>query len=461
MSKKYSIDRKEFLKTGAALGMGAAALLTNTPAAAAEKKPKSAGIAVKQSRERVRIAVIGVGSQGTRLTQGLTFQPDVDIPAICDVRPQQVERAQNLVQESGRPRPDGYSDGPYDYLNMLRRDDIDGVVIATPWELHTEMTIATLKSGKYCAPEVRGAFSIQELWDIVKTSEETGMPVMLLENHNYYRNELAVLNMVRAGLFGELIHGQCGYQHDIRHVKFRPGVEFGENAEGAAMWRTKHSLNRNGDLYPTHGLGPIAMIFDINRGNRFVSLVSMATKARGLNSYIVERGGKDHPYADIEWGLGDIVTTIIKCANGETIVINHDTNLPRPYSNMGRVQGTKGIWMEDNSSIYLEGMSPGHRWEPFEKYREQYEHPLWKNFLASGVRGGHGGADYLKTRAFAQSVKRRLPTPIDVYDMATWLAVTALSEQSIAMGGAPVPFPDFTNGKWTTTKPSFGLESDF
>jgi len=458
MSKKNSIDRKSFLKAGATLGIGAPFLSRSLSAEDLSASKPSGKIKVGQSRDRrARIAVIGVGSQGGRLVQGLTYQPDVDIPAICDIREERLAHGTKTVVDSGRPAPDTYTD----YRELLKRDDIEGVAIATPWDLHTEMTLATLKSGKYCAPEVRGAFSLQECWDIVRTSEATGMPVMLLENHNYYRSELAVLNMVRQGLFGELIHGQCGYQHDVRYVKFRPGAEFGPDAEGPAKWRTNHSLNRNGDLYPTHGFGPLATIFNINRGNRIVSLTSTATKSRGLNSYIVQHGGEDHPNAKIEWGLGDIVTTVLKCANGETIVINHDTNLPRPYSNMGRVQGTKGLWMEDNNSIYLDGVSPNNRWESFDAYREKYEHPLWKNFLAAGVRGGHGGADYLKTRAFAQSVKRRLPTPIDVYDTATMLAITPLSEQSIAMGSAPVPFPDFTDGKWVTNKPSFGLDGDF
>lgn len=450
------INRKEFLKKGTLTGLGASMIPSNF--ALGKKAP--AFIQGKDDR-KARIGVIGVGSQGGGIVQGLTYQHDVDIIAVCDINPERIAYVQKMVVDAGGAEPTGYSNGPKDYINLLERDDIDGVVIATPWELHTEMTLATMKNGKYVAPEVRGAFSIQECWDIVRTSEETGMPVMLLENHNYYRSELAVLNMVRQGIFGELIHGQCGYQHDIRYVKFRPGAEFGEKGEGAAKWRTNHSLHRNGDLYPTHGLGPIATIFDINHGNRFVSLTSTATKSRGLQAYVREHGGKDHPNADIQWGLGDIVTTVLKTSKGETIVINHDVNLPRPYSNMGRVQGTKGLWMEDNNSIYLEGRSPNHSWESFDLYREEYEHPLWKNFLEAGVRGGHGGADYLKTRAFAQAVKRQVPTPIDVYDSVMMLAVTPLSEQSIARGSAPVDFPDFTDGKWVNKKPSFGLDGDF
>lgn len=226
---------------------------------------------------------------------------------------------------------------------------------------------------------------------------------MMLENYCYDRDSMAVLNMVRKGLFGELIHCQCGYQHDVRGGKFGPN--------GEVLWRGQHSVSRNGDLYPTHGIGPIANCLDIDRGNRFVTLTSTATKSRGIRDYMARKFGPDHPNAQREYALGDIVPTVIECANGETVVINHDTSLPRPYSNMYRVQGTKGLWMEDNMSIYLEGTSPEHTWEPFEPYMKKYEHPIWKKFLKKGIEADHGGVDYIKTRAFVECVKRQIPTP--------------------------------------------------
>ncbi len=287
---------------------------------------------------------------------------------------------------------------------------------------------------------------------------------MMLENHCYDRIEIYVLKMVREGLFGELLHLSGGYCHDLRRVKFSPAAEFGPDAEGETRWRTMHSKKRNGDLYPTHGLGPIANYVNDNRGNRMVTLTSTATKSRGLHEYVVNVGGQDHPNAEIDWELGDVVTTVIKCQNGETITLTHDTNLPRPYSNDHIVQGIKGIWMYHRSlvnSLHIEGRSQRGTWEPWENYIPEFEHPLWKRFTQEGVRGDHGGAGYLKIRAFVECMKRKIPTPIDVYDTAAWIAVSPLSEQSISLGSSPVTFPDFTNGKWMSNKPIFGLTDEY
>jgi hypothetical protein len=273
---------------------------------------------------------------------------------------------------------------------------------------------------------------------------------------------MAVLNMVRQGMFGELMHCQCGYQHDLRGVKFNPGAEFGPGANGEAEWRTQHAIRRNGDIYPTHGVGPVAKMLNINSGNRFVTLTSTATKTRGLHNYIVDVGGDDHPNADVEFKLGDIVTTVIKCANGETVVVSHDTNLPRPYSLMFRVQGTKGLWMNDGRTIYIEGVSPeSHRWEDFGPYGERYDHPLWKRYEDRATGSGHGGMDFFVMNAFVEAVKRGIEPPIDVYDAAAWSAISSLSEGSIAAGSAPLRFPDFTRGKWVTRNKIFGLSDEF
>jgi hypothetical protein len=280
---------------------------------------------------------------------------------------------------------------------------------------------------------------------------------------------MATLNMVRQGMFGSLSHVQCGYQHDLREVKFNDGkqaygggVEFGEKGFSEAKWRTQHSIDRNGDLYPTHGLGPVAEMLNINRGNQFAYLTSMASPAMGLHQYIEEKGGKDHPNAKVNFKCGDVVQTMIKCHNGETILITHDTNLPRPYSLGFRVQGTKGIWMDDNKSIYLEGVSAKpHRWEDFKPYQEKYDHPLWKAHAADAENAGHGGIDYFVLRAFIESVKAKVAPPIDVYDAAAWSAISPLSEESIAKGSAPIQIPDFTRGKWKTNKPIFALNDQY
>jgi len=233
------------------------------------------------------------------------------------------------------------------------------------------MAVAAMKAGKYAGVEVSAANTMEECWDLVNTYEETGKPCMILENVCYRRDVMAILNMVREGLFGEMIHLECGYQHDLREVKFNNGkqaygggVEFGENAFSEAKWRTAHSVHRNGDLYPTHGIGPVAVYTDINRGNRFVSLTSTASKGRGLHNYIVDKAGEDHPNADVEFKLGDVITTVIRTQNGESIIVSHDTNLPRPYSLGFRVQGEKGIWMDLNRSLMIEGVTPQHQWTP-------------------------------------------------------------------------------------------------
>jgi hypothetical protein len=261
--------------------------------------------------------------------------------------------------------------------------------------------------------------------------------------------------MVRAGVLGELIHCRCGYQHDLRDIKFQPGIAFGADGQHEAQWRTEHSIKRNGDIYPTHGAGPVAVMLDINRGNRFVSLTSMASKARGLHNHIVEKGGEDHPYADIKFKLGDIVTTQIACANGETIVVTHDTNLPRPYSLGFRVQGTRGIWMVDGNQIYIEGRSEPHTWEPFNSYQDEFDHPLWKKYGEYAEGAGHGGMDFFVLHALVESVKREVAPPLDVYDAAAWSAITPLSERSVAGGGEKQNFPDFTKGMWLKRKPDF------
>jgi hypothetical protein len=294
---------------------------------------------------------------------------------------------------------------------------------------------------------------------------------MLLENVCYRRDVMAALQMVRAGLFGELIHLQGGYQHDLRAVKFNSGnpaepygsgVEFGPKGWSEARWRTEHSVRRNGELYPSHGIGPCAMYTGINRGNRFTHINSFATKARGLHEYTVARsGGTTHPSTQAKFKLGDVVTTTLACENGETILLQHDTSLPRPYSLGFRVQGTKGLWMDLNQSIHIEGRSPGHKWEPFQTYQDEFDHPLWRKYAQDAEGAGHGGMDYFVIHAFVEAVKAEAPMPIDIYDALAWSAITPLSEQSIAEGFKTLEFPDFTRGLWKSRKPIFAFDAKY
>lgn len=419
-------------------------------------------------QKKVRLGFIGVGLRGRNHLEMAMYRSDVEIVAICDLDPKAIAISQKMIADKGRPAAAVYKNGERDFENLVKRTDIDGVVIATPWEWHVPMALATMKEGKYAGVEVSATVTLQESWDLVNMYEKTGSHCMILENVCYRRDVLAVLNMVRQGMFGTLSHVQCGYQHDLREIKFNngssngQGVEFGEKGFSEAKWRTQHSIDRNGDLYPTHGLGPVAEMLNINRGNQFLYLTSMASPALGLHEYIVDKGGKDHPNAKVKFNCGDVVTTLIKCANGETIMISHDTNLPRPYSLGFRVQGTKGLWMDDNKSIYLEGVSQkAHRWEDFKPYQEKYDHPLWKEHSADAENAGHGGIDYFVLRGFIEAIKNKVAPPMDVYDAAAWSAISPLSEESIAKGSAPIQIPDFTRGKWKTNQPIFALNNNF
>lgn len=411
----------------------------------------------KTTADPLRVGIIGVGLRGQNHLNVLLRRDDCRVTAIADISQVMIDRALKMVEERGAPRPAVINAGPHGYRELLQRDDVDAVLIATPWRWHTVMSTDAMKAGKYTGVEVAGAFSIDECWELVNTHEETGTHLFFLENVCYRRDVMAVLRMVREGLFGELIHLEGGYQHDLRHVKFNDGqnpygggVEFGEKGFSEASWRTQHSLHRNGDLYPTHGLGPVAMMADINRGNRIEYLTSMASKARGLHEYVVShpQGGPEHPNADLVFQLGDKVTTMLRTARGETIVLHHDTNLPRPYSLGFRVQGTKGLWMDINDSVHLEGSSPAHRWEAFDDYQERYEHPYWQQNGELARGAGHGGMDWFLIDDFVRHARAGTAPPIDVYDAATWMAVTPLSEQSIALGAEPQPMPDFTRGRW-------------
>ena len=415
---------------------------------------------INTPKDKLKIGMIGVGLRGTSHLRNLLERDDVLITAICDIDSKRIDISKEMIRKHNQPEPRVYGKNEYDYRNLLELKDVDAVIISTPWLWHTTMTVDAMKAGKYAGVEVSAANTLEECWDLVDTHEETGTHMMILENVNYRRDILAILNMVKQNIFGELVHFRCGYQHDLRGVKFNDGktpygkgVEFGEKAISEARWRTQHSLKRNADVYPTHGIGPIAVMDNINRGNRFVSMTSHATKSRGLHNYIVENGGEDHPNAKLRWKLGDIVTSTIETAGGETIIVTHDTNLPRPYSLGFRVQGTKGLWEVDGDRIYIEGKSKPHHWENADKWLKKYDHPLWKKYEKQATGAGHGGMDFFVIQAFVESAKQNIAPPLDAYDAAAWSSITPLSEASIANSGEPQYFPDFTRGKWIKRKP--------
>lgn len=447
------MNRREFLMSTAAAGIATAA----TPVFA-------------HSRERLRVAMIGTGLRGQGHLGLLSRRNDVELVAIADTQRIMLDNALKIIAKAGRPNPKVYggNDDVNAWKGLIAQKGIDAVFICTPWEWHAPMAIAAMEAHIAVASEVVAGITLQDHWDVLHTQQHTGTPYMLLENVCFRRDVMAVLQMVRAGLFGELIHLQAGYQHNLRGVKFNSGnpnepygggVEFGAKGFSEAQWRTQHSIDRNGDLYPSHGIGPCAMYANIHRGNRFTHINSFATKSRGLHDYIIKnpKGGPDHPNARVKFRLGDVVTTTLHCENGETILLQHDTSLPRPYSLGFRVQGTEGLWMDINKSLYLEGRSPDDRWENTQKYFDQYDHPLWKRYASDAAGAGHGGMDWFVVNAFIEAMKAGAPMPIDVYDAVGWSAITPLSEQSIAEGYRTLEFPDFTEGKWKDRKPIFAF----
>ncbi len=425
------------------------------------------------TRQRLRIGMIGTGMRGQVLLAELLKRDDVDVAALCDIEPIMLGRALAMADKAGKPRPRSFGEDrdPKAYKRMLDARELDGIIIATPWELHASMSIDAMQAKVPVGCEVVAGVSLQDHWDVLNTQLSTGTPYMLLENVCYRRDVMAVLQMVRAGVFGELVHLQGGYQHDLRAVKLnsgtpaRPyggGVEFGEKGWSESKWRTQHAIERNGELYPSHGIGPCAMYTNINRGNRFTSINTFASKARGMHDYIFRQpGGATHPSAKAQFKLGDVVTTTLATENGETILLQHDTSLPRPYSLGFRVQGTGGIWMDLNHSVHIEGVSEAHKWDPMELWQNRYEHPLWKKYAERAAGAGHGGMDFFVVHAFVEALKEQAPMPIDIYDAVTWSAITPLSEQSIAAGFQTLPFPDFTNGQWKTRKPIFAYDGRY
>ena len=442
-SNNTAYNRRRFLQIGAAVPL--AAVASRVHAGTLPTEPP-VGFTVKPI-EKVRIGYVGVGGMGTNHINNLVKIKNAEIRAVCDIMPERVERAQQICKDAGLPVPDGYSKGEHDFLRLCERDDLDLVYTATPWRWHVPVCVAAMESGKHAATEVPAALTIDECWKLVETSEKTKRYCVMMENCCYDRVEMMVLNMVRQGLFGEVLHAEVGYLHDLREVKF----DF--EAKGEALWRLDHSIRRNGNLYPTHGLGPAAQCMNINRGDRFDYLVSMSTKAAGLAEYAAEKFGPDSKWAKQKYALGDVNVSLIHTVQGKTITLYHDTNLPRPYSRKNVIQGTRGIAEKWPDRIHIEGRSPQHEWESFDKYSE-YEHPLWKNLDEAAAKGAaHGGMDYLEDYRLVKCLHDGTKPDMDVYDAADWSVISELSEISVANKSKAVDFPDFTRGAWKTREP--------
>lgn len=444
--------RRDFLKLGAGLGAAAAlAAAGRAPGGSVAGEPASGGA---KPIETVRVGFVGIGVMGSDHVGNLLRLEGVELKAVCDVREEACAEARRLARSRGQREPTAYTRGERDFERMCESEDLDLVYTATPWVWHVPVCLAAMRNGKHAATEIPAAITLDECWRLVETAERTGKYCTMMENVNYMRDEMAILRMVREGLLGELIHAEGGYEHDTRYLKVR---DYGDG-----LWLGAHFAKRNGNLYPMHGLGPIAWYLNLNRGDRMEYMVSMSSKARGLNLHAQEHLPEGHPKRVRKYINGDVNSSLVRTANGATIILKHDTDLPRPYGRTNLVQGTRGIVRGfPEFQVCLEGKDHNHRWEPGSEYRARYEHPVWKQALEQAAResAASGGkpapitGQFLEDSRLIQALRAGVPPDFDVYDAASWSVVTALSEASVADRSRPVDFPDFTRGKWKTNPP--------
>lgn len=389
----------------------------------------------------VRLAFIGVGDRGTALLKQTLLRTDVVIPAVCDTNPAAAKRAQDLVEKSTHSRPDAYTNGPDDWRHLLKRSDLDAVLIATPQELHTVMAVESMKARLFVGSEVPACCTIDECWQLVETARQTGMRYMMLENYLYTQFVMQVQRMADAGLFGELTCASGAYIHEIRHMRFNP--------DGSLTWRGHNVLSNLGIVYPTHAIGPCCRWLGVNRTDRLTTLVSMDTKPLSNHQYAVDKFGADSPQSKINFLNGDNNLALVRTVNGRMIEVRYDTASPRP-TGMGQyaLQGTKGSFESSlgQRMVYLEGHSKPETWEPLDTYAKDYQHPYWQRHGSDATAAGHSGSDYFVIADFINSIRTNT-SAIDVYDAVTWSSIRPLSEQSIKSGYKPVAIPDFKSDK--------------
>ncbi len=393
-----------------------------------------------------QLGFIGLGQRGQVLLKNvLNNFPDIEVTALCDVCEDRIGICENLLREKGRRAAAAYQN----YTDLLGDENVNVVIISASWEAHIPMAIASMKSGKITGLEVGGAYSIQDCWDLVRTYQSTKTPFMFLENCCYGKKELLAKNLVKAGVLGEIVYCHGAYSHDLR-----------EEIAGGYInrhYRLRNYIARNCDNYPTHELGPIAKILNINRGDRMTSLVSVSSKARGMAAFV----GKNDKYDSLRgetFRQGDVVETLITCADGALISLKLDTTLPHAYSRELTVSGTKGMYSELGNIVLEESTPFDHEKDMSEyyntaaNYEEKYLPDIWKNITKKEIVAGHGGMDTLMLRDFFETAAEGREMPIDVYDAASWMAVSCLSEMSVQNNGRPVDIPDFTGGEWLLRK---------
>jgi predicted dehydrogenase len=392
---------------------------------------------------KARFGVIGAGGRGTSMMHEMAALENAEIRAICDVNKDAALTAQALVVKAGQKPPTVYTGGDHDFENLVKRDDLDFVYIATPWDWHVPMALAGLKAGRHVGIEVPAATTIDDCWALVNASEQARRHCLIMENCCYGYDELMVLNMVKDGLLGDLVHGEAAYIHDLREELL--------SSRGEGLWRRIPHTKMNGNIYPSHGLGPVANYMGINRGDRFDYLVSVSSAQKGLEQYRDAHFPPSDPKRSEVYVEGDMNTSVIRTAMGRTIMLQHDVVNARPYDRINLISGTKGVFRGYPSRIYIDGQPGDEQFVPVsDAMKAKYEHPLWKTTgeLARKL-GGHDGMDFIMLYRLVECMQKGLPPDMDVYDAAAWSAAGPLSRDSVASGGAPVKFPDFTRGRWS------------
>jgi predicted dehydrogenase len=438
-------SRRVFLGAAAAASLAAGAV--QIPA---QRAPSATPAARKPGQKRVtqlrcpplttvRVGFIGVGGRGSSLLGNLLEIDGVEIKAVCDLVPERVQKAQQRVAARGKAAPAGYSNGEHDFENLCRREDVDVVYIATPWDWHVPMAVCAMNNGKHAATEVPAALTLAECWQLVDTAEQTQRHCYMLENCCYGETEMLVLNLVRQGVLGELTHAEAGYLHEFAAIP--PKVLQPDD------WRWRFLAKENGNLYPTHGLGPVAQYLGIHHGEKFESLVSMSSLELGLSRRCAALPATD-PRRRAKFACGDINTTLIKTTQGRTVMVQYSTVQPRPYSRINMICGTKGTFCDYPPRLHLAGQAG--EWETdLQKYHDQYGHPLWKRLREKAANSqGHGGMDYVMNWRLIQCLREGLVLDNSVYDAAAWSCLVPLSIESVAQGSQPVTVPDFTRGDW-------------
>ncbi len=391
----------------------------------------------------VRVGFIGLGGRGSGLLNDLINIPGVEIRAVCDLVTERAENGAARVARGGAQKPQVYGGKPDSWKALVARDDIDIVYIATPWDWHVPMAIGAMENGHHAATEVPAATTLADCWKLVDTSERTRKHCIMLENCCYGNSEMMVLNMVRKGMFGTITHGEAAYIHNLNEILMADS--------GEGLWRRKPHIDHNGNLYPTHGLGPVANYMDIHHGDRFVSMVSMSSQEAGLTEFRDKHVAKDSPKRQEKYKNGDMNTSLLKTATGRTVMLQHDVVSFRPYTRHNLIQGTRGTFADYPARICVMGQPEGETWVELSKtdrYKE-FTDPLWqKNGDQARKLGGHGGMDYIMNFRLIQCLHEGIAPDMDVYDAAAWSAPGPLSELSIVRGGGAVTFPDFTRGNW-------------